>query len=138
MQELGHRGGIAEAIGRMASLATSQGDYPAARSLYRQSLAIRQEIGDRYGVAVCLAGLGEILVSAAAKERSDIGVTLLGAAEALMEAIGGVMARVDSIAYERGMAIAREMLGEAAFEEARLAGRAMTLESAIELADTIT
>jgi hypothetical protein len=41
-------------------VAVKKGDYTAARALYEKSLAIRQEIGDKKGIASCLAGLGEI------------------------------------------------------------------------------
>lgn len=137
MQELGHRGGIAEVMSHLASLAFSQGNYEPARSLYKQSLAIRRVIGDRYGIAVCLAGLGGIAVSKPTREQSEIGAKLLGVTEALMEAIGGVLSRVDHLTYKRGVAVAREVLGEIAFEEANLAGRSMTLERALDLADDI-
>src|ERR1019366_7073761 len=48
----------ADALNGAGALAYMQGDYVAARSLYEDSLAIRQELGDRRGVAGSLNNLG--------------------------------------------------------------------------------
>jgi tetratricopeptide (TPR) repeat protein len=39
-------------------VALDQGDYPAARALLEESLAIRRELGDRHGIATSLSNLG--------------------------------------------------------------------------------
>ena len=58
---------------------------------------MRRELGDRYGMAACLIGLGELTLSwiVARKEHQERdadmeeqGVRLLAAAEALLETIG--------------------------------------------------
>ena len=41
-------------------LAKYQGDYPAARALHEESLAIRRELGDRLGIAASLNSLGAV------------------------------------------------------------------------------
>jgi non-specific serine/threonine protein kinase len=38
-----------------------QGDYPAARSLYEECLAIWREMGHRFGTAVSLSNLGNLV-----------------------------------------------------------------------------
>jgi predicted ATPase/class 3 adenylate cyclase len=50
----------AKALNGAGLLAYSQGDFPSARSLYEQSLSIRQEIGDRWGIASSLNNLGGV------------------------------------------------------------------------------
>jgi non-specific serine/threonine protein kinase len=83
------------------------------------------------GIALSLAGLGEVAVESKQPER---GAMLLGASEALFEATGGVMESDDRIPYDRAVASARSKLGDKAFDQARQQGRAMSVESAIEYA----
>jgi DNA-binding NarL/FixJ family response regulator len=59
---------------------------------------------------------------------------LLGAAEALREAVGAFVLPLYSAEYDRGLAAARAELDEEAFRAAWLEGRAMTPEQAIEYA----
>ena len=49
---------LAKAITGAGTLAHNQGDYTAARSLYEESLAVWQEVGDKAGVADALNNLG--------------------------------------------------------------------------------
>src|SRR5258705_202564 len=44
-------------------LSYHQGDYPAARALYEESLAIRRGLGDRFGIAGSLGNLGDLAVT---------------------------------------------------------------------------
>jgi tetratricopeptide (TPR) repeat protein len=48
----------AMALNGAGALAHDQGDYPAARALYEESLAIRREMGDRRGIATSLSNCG--------------------------------------------------------------------------------
>ena len=48
----------AAALSSAGGLAILQGDYEQARKLYEQSLLIRREIGDRFGLAKSLGNLG--------------------------------------------------------------------------------
>jgi predicted ATPase/DNA-binding CsgD family transcriptional regulator/Tfp pilus assembly protein PilF len=48
----------AAALNNLGNLVYELGDLARAQSLYEQSLALRQEISDRSGVAVCLNNLG--------------------------------------------------------------------------------
>jgi predicted ATPase/DNA-binding SARP family transcriptional activator/uncharacterized protein HemY len=50
----------ADALNRAGVLAQRQGDYEAAKLLYEESLAIRQEIGDRKVIAGSLNNLGNV------------------------------------------------------------------------------
>ncbi|MCA1691067.1 MAG: tetratricopeptide repeat protein, partial [Actinobacteria bacterium] len=76
-------------------LAQHQGDYPAARSRYEESLALRRRLEDRLGAAMALHGLGNV----AALEHDH------AAAKSL---------------YEQSLAIGRE-LGEPSLVAAALA-----------------
>ena len=48
----------AKALHAAATLAASQGDYPAARSLHERSLAAQRELNDERGIAYALNNLG--------------------------------------------------------------------------------
>ena len=56
----------AKALHGAGVLASEQGDYPAARALHEESLAIRRVLGDRRGIAASLSNLGVM-----AQEQSD-------------------------------------------------------------------
>jgi predicted ATPase/class 3 adenylate cyclase len=51
----------AYALNAAGALSYYQGDHPAARALYEQSLAIRRELGDRFGIAASLNNLGIVV-----------------------------------------------------------------------------
>src|SRR5262249_61724937 len=97
-----------------------------------------QELASRPFMAHCLAGLAEVAASergtrsaAAAARRAAL---LSGAAEALLEASGGVMDPVDRAELEHALAPARATLGDQSFAAALTEGRALPLDQAIDLA----
>jgi predicted ATPase/DNA-binding SARP family transcriptional activator/tetratricopeptide (TPR) repeat protein len=57
----GLRAARAKALHGAGALASQQGDYPAARRFYEQSLALRRELGDQQGMAALLNNLGLLL-----------------------------------------------------------------------------
>jgi predicted ATPase/class 3 adenylate cyclase len=56
----------AKALNGAGNLAHAQGEYAAARSLHEESLAIKRELGDKWGIASSLNNLGII-----AQEQGD-------------------------------------------------------------------
>ena len=131
----------AKVLNVAGNIAQYQGDYAAARSLYLESLAIMRDLGDKYGIAACLAGLGGVAAGTEQAEaetqgqaQAERGVRLLGAAEALLEAVSAVLDAEDRIPYEQGVASARAQLSEGEFAKAWAAGRAMSMEQAVEYA----
>jgi hypothetical protein len=59
---------------------------------------------------------------------------LFGAAEALRAVLGAPLPPVQRADYDRAAAAARALIGEDSFTQAMTAGRAMTLEQAIDIA----
>jgi hypothetical protein len=82
-------------------------------------------------IAFCLAGLSEVAAMARQPERA---ARLSGAAENLLNMLGGHLEPPDLAEYERCLTLARTELGEGGFTSEQAAGRAMTLEQAIEYA----
>ena len=106
------------------ALAYYQGDYPAARAHYENSLAIWREREDQRGIATALNGLGNVdaeegnLASARARREESLTIRRelgdrLGIASALNN-LGNVVADMNDYPaaralHEEGLAISREM-----------------------------
>jgi DNA-binding CsgD family transcriptional regulator len=130
-RELGDKLGTSIYLNNLGNVAYMQSDYPAARSLHLESLAIRKEIDHKWAMAISVIGLGEVAIESG---QPRLGVRLLGASNALREALGVTMEADDLIAYDRAVASARARLGEEGFEAAWREGETLTLEEAISLA----
>jgi predicted ATPase/class 3 adenylate cyclase/Tfp pilus assembly protein PilF len=128
------RSDIAYTLINLGSVAYHQGDLAAARALYEESLSLLRTVGNRGYPSV----IAELLIGfaslAAAQNTMERAATLWGAAEAQWEEIESDLPPVVHEQYERGIAPARQALGEEAFATAQAKGRAMTVEQAIEYA----
>jgi tetratricopeptide (TPR) repeat protein len=152
----GDRQGIALSLNNLGMVARKEGDHEAASSFYRESLALRREVGDRLGMLNSLEAFAELACEAAiypvAGEETGLGAELpvlktdaaasasrraarlLGAAEALREAIGAPPPRREDEEYRRAVSWAREVLEAGAFAAAWAEGQAMTFEDAVAYA----
>jgi hypothetical protein len=136
--------------GLLGEIAQEQGDYERAAALFRQELEFWWASGSKMLIARCLADLGKLAGRQLQGERSarDTGTEhtpaekrlamraarLLGAGEALREAIGVPQVPRERAELERPVAAARAALGEGSFGAAWAEGRALTIEQAIALA----
>jgi predicted ATPase/DNA-binding SARP family transcriptional activator len=132
-RSLDDRSGIAYTLHSLGSVALRQGSPTAARSLYQESLTIQRDLGDRRAIAECLEGLAG---AATALGEAPAAARLLGAAEALREAIGAPLPPVEEADRERIVAGLRENSSREAIAEAWAAGRDLTLELAVQEALT--
>ncbi len=94
----------AKALNAAGLLAFRQGDYPSARALYEESLAIYRELGDRRGIAHSLNNLGNV-----ACEQGDY-----PSARALFEES---LAIYRELGDRRGIAISLGNLGNVAYDQ---------------------
>src|SRR5262249_31901918 len=113
------------------NVATVQGDYASAHTLYEESLGLFRELGDKGGIANALQAFAAL--SAAQGQEKRV-ATVWGAVERLREEIGAPLPPNEREDYDRQVSSARLALGEEAFAAAWAEGRTMTLEQAIELA----
>ena len=106
-----------------------RGDAASTSGPIRESLALRREIGDTWGIAGCVEGLGWASALQGAPERA---ARLFGAAEAIREAVG--MAHMPGLrtSYERAVAAARAQIDDARFRAAWAGGRSLTLDQTID------
>jgi tetratricopeptide (TPR) repeat protein len=131
---------IGEAVGDGSTLALLQhlqgrlemrgGDLDHAWILFRESLVLWVKLGAKGGVAESLEGLGALAARQSDGERA---ARLLGAAEALREAIGAPVPPPERMDYEEAVRRARELLGAEVFEACWREGRGMKWEEAAEV-----
>jgi hypothetical protein len=112
-------------------VATSQGDYDAARTLLKQSLALKRGLGDGT-IASTLEGMAKL--GLAVREPLHA-ARLWGIAERLREETGSPLQQSSRPEYEQQVAAARAAVDNtAAFDAAWAEGRALTLKQAIAYA----
>jgi non-specific serine/threonine protein kinase len=134
-REFGDPRGIAEVVNNLGLVEWFQGDFAASRSRQEEALRISQQIGDRRGVATYLEDLGMALSAESQVEKQvEKAVILWGVADALRESIGSSEQPLAQSLHDSQVAKVRSLLGEAAFQSAWEAGRAMLWERAVGFA----
>ncbi|HEV1995602.1 MAG TPA: hypothetical protein VGR03_14825, partial [Candidatus Acidoferrum sp.] len=128
-RELGDRWGIAGTLADLESLAREQRDYPAAHSLYQESMKIFHELDHKRGIARLLECFA---CSAAAQFEAERSLRLAGAAAALRKNIGAPLTPAEQAKLEAILHLARQALTNTAGATAWLEGWAMPVEKAIE------
>ncbi len=130
-RQIGSQPGIASALQHLADIALDAGDADRAEELYREALEIDRRLNNKRGIAFSLAGLGAV-----ALERRDVnrGAQILGAAERLGGAKGAEASPDEQLWWRTHLAPAVEAMGSAACDELLEKGRALPLETAINLA----
>jgi hypothetical protein len=118
---------VARSLSHLGDLAADEGDLSTAIAMHRESLRIRQSLRDMPGIASAMEKLAWVMLSEAAEDAAR----LLGAAEALREAIDAPMPATARADYDRYLQTLVDRLGSAAFESARIQGRAMGPEEAL-------
>jgi predicted ATPase/class 3 adenylate cyclase len=118
---------IAHSLNDLGVVARHQADLARAAALHAEALVRMQEFGEPWNVAEGLEGLAAV---AQAQGRAERAARLLGAAEALREAISTPLPPADHAVYEREVASIREALGGEAFAVTWATGRAMGREEA--------
>jgi len=119
-------------LSNLGHVAVNQGDYPAARALLDESLTIRRELGDRFGIPYSLDGLAALVASLCEPLRA---ARIWGAAERLRAEIGTPLLAWERAGYDRSVAAARIASGDdIAFDSAWQEGRGLTLDGAIDIA----
>jgi DNA-binding CsgD family transcriptional regulator/Tfp pilus assembly protein PilF len=130
-REIGYRLSGYISLYGLALTSRVRGDHERAGKQYIEGLELAVEAGDKANAAYCLEGLAGLIGERGEPDRA---ARLLGAAEALLEAVGAplyVQAQ-DRALYEKAVKALRSRLGEEAFRAAWAQGRAMALEQAVE------
>ncbi len=131
-EQLGDAGRAAGTATTLGPLLLDDGRHEAAAAVFARCLAAADALPQREHAALAVAGVAAILA-----ERNDYAVVpkLVGAADALIDAIGGswetAAGPYERSTRERAVALAREHLAPAEFEAAYRAGRIGFFEEAI-------
>lgn len=130
--QLGDRYRFNAAYSDLAHIERRAGNPEEAQRLYRQSIVVWQELGQRPAIAhqlECFAFL------ARAQHQSSRAARLLGAAEALRNAIGATMTTLEErTEYDREVAALHAQMETEIIAGHWARGRAMTMEEAIAYA----
>lgn len=135
-RRVGDRLPIRVSLYNLALARQALGDVAAATGLLEEGVSLSAEVGDDASVAYCLEGLAGLAALQSHQERA---ASLFGAAEALLEAVGGVAVYAyapDRSHHGQTVAAVRARMDQAAFEEAWARGRAMGRGRAVEYAVT--
>jgi predicted ATPase len=133
LRKMGDKGDLARLIHNQGCIALHADDLNGAESHYRRSLTMFRRLGNQRGIAECLAGLAGL---SAARGQHPLGARLLGAAHALMNAVGAAWWPADRSEIERYLHEIQSNLAEDAFDRAWTSGENLTLEQAVALAST--
>lgn len=133
-QETGDRDEIPTLLHNLGYVANYRADYPRATALFREGLAIHAETGNQVGIAECLAGIATVLT---AQGCAADGARLFGAAEIARGEAGAILWPANQMEYDRSLAILREAMDEEALTAAWRAGRAMSIEETLQIAQMV-
>jgi predicted ATPase/DNA-binding CsgD family transcriptional regulator len=130
-RQIGYQEGIAWAQHELAILARREHDLPGAAALLRTSLRLHYELGDRWRVASVLEEIaGGVLVRVDPAQAAE----LLGAAEALRDAMQTPLPPAERPDYERAVETLQGRMAPALLERHWETGRARGLERSIPVA----
>jgi predicted ATPase/DNA-binding CsgD family transcriptional regulator len=130
-REIGDKRYEGAALHNLGHIAQRQGDYQRAEALMKEAVAIMGELEAKYFIAF---GLAAMAGPVGAKGQPERAARLLGASEALLEAMGVDFQPADRFAVDRYRVAVRRQLDDATFEAAWAEGRAMSLEQAVAYA----
>jgi non-specific serine/threonine protein kinase len=119
--------GLGLVLSDLAKVAQARGEYKRADSLFKESLALRWVLEDKVGIAGCLRGLGRVYAASGSLERA---ATVLGAADALSEAIGS-LPPPNRTEYDRAVGRLARSLGEVRMRDLWQAGAATPLQTIV-------
>jgi DNA-binding CsgD family transcriptional regulator/tetratricopeptide (TPR) repeat protein len=117
------------ALGNFGHAVTLSGDVREARTLLGEALSLARTMGNRRRLAFTLWGVAAL---AAVEGQAERAVRFEAAVIATLDALGAVLARPMRELLLVQVAAARQALGEAAAETAASAGRATTLDLAVD------
>ena len=115
----------------LAMVSCFHGNYKAALSYTLESLKISEELGDKINTGIALGIFAALAVAAKETEKA---ARLFGAAQAIYNATGYKLEKVDREFVDQYINDARAATGDEAFAVAFQEGKQMRLKKAIALA----
>lgn len=118
------------ALANLGRVQFFEGAPDRAQALFLEGLRLAKERGDKRVASECLQGIAAATADASDAERA---ARLLGAAEAMLGAIGATASQLERSIEERVGPVLRVRLGEAAWDAERAAGARLSADDAIAL-----
>jgi predicted ATPase len=131
LRELGDTSNVARSLFNLGAAVLQLGRHREALSHFRESIALSREMEDKEDLAWCLEGFAAL---AAAEENPERAARLLGAADALLDAMGGEFKPFERRLHEETVAATRSRLAPHSFDAMRAEGKSLSLEQAAEYA----
>jgi tetratricopeptide (TPR) repeat protein len=131
LPDSGDKGDRARFVHSLGYIAQHEGNYGKAESQFRKSLKMFRQLGNRRGMAECMAGLAGLK---ARQGQVEWGAVMLSAADSVLKVTGGAWWPADRVEVEANQEFIRSALGEAEWNVTQKKGRAMTLEQALAFA----
>jgi predicted ATPase len=131
LTDTGDNGDKARFVHNLGYIAQHEEEFELAEAQFRKSLTMFRQLGNRRGMAECMAGMAGLN---ARQGQVEWGAVMLSAAESLLKTAGGAWWPADRVEVERNQEMIRSALGDAEWDEAQKKGRAMTLEQALAFA----
>ena len=128
LRTTGDKGDLARLVHTLGYIAAHVDDDTLAEAQFRESLAMFRRLGNKRGIAECIAGLASLR---AKQGKPQVGAQMLGAAEALLSATGGAWWPADRLEVEKTRSIVQSELSKDEFTVSWSAGQRMSLEQAI-------
>jgi predicted ATPase/DNA-binding SARP family transcriptional activator len=125
---MANAGHVLNALGRIER---RMGNLDIAHAHHREALTLRYGAGNQWGVAVSLLGLAYVAGAARQFVRA---ARLMGAAEALRQAIGSPLEPALTAEHQAAVAALQAALGESTLARAWAEGRALTVDQVVALA----
>ena len=129
-QELGSARGIGSATFYLGQIAFARGEYERAHGRFKMGLIHAQMLGAKGGMVAHLLGLAQVAGGEGHYERA---AKLHGALDTMSREVSFPVPTFRPAA-DRNKELARDQLGEEAWQEAYDGGQAMTLEQAVSYA----
>jgi len=126
LHERGEAG--AEVLASIGLMALDQGDFPAAKKAFTDSLRIGRTRGLPWLAAADLEGLAAV---AAGQDEAGLAARLFGAADAIRASCGTPVRPSHQALHDRGVATARASLNQEEFSRAYQQGRATPVQQMI-------
>ena len=127
----GDEGDGAHFVHSLGYIAQHEEDFELAEAQFRKSLAMFRRLGNRRGIAECLAGLAGLK---ARQGQTKWGAVMLSAAETVLKVTGGAWWPADRVEVERNRAMVQSALTAEEFAKAQKVGEAMNMDQAIAFA----
>jgi tetratricopeptide (TPR) repeat protein len=134
LTDTGDNGDKARFVHNLGYIAQHEEEFELAEAQFRKSLTMFRRLGNRRGMAECMAGLAGLK---ARQERADWGAVMLSAAETVLKVTGGAWWPADRVEVEANQEFIHSALGAAELSAAQKKGTAMTLEQALAFASEI-